>query len=93
MGDVGIESWPVLAAFAEIADAVVANSGRDRTTAFVYSVGWTQHTVGAHPGWRSPAAPSARASGFYAGLASAEDPKYTVVPQRTATGASCTARS
>src|SRR3954453_1683726 len=35
------------AAFAEIADAVVANSGRDRTTAFVYSVGWTQHTVGA----------------------------------------------
>ena len=22
------------------------NSGRDRTTAFVYSVGWTQHTVG-----------------------------------------------
>jgi formate dehydrogenase major subunit len=35
------------AAFAEMADAVVANSGRDRTTAFVYSVGWTQHTVGA----------------------------------------------
>ena len=25
---------------------VTANSGRDRTTAFVYSVGWTQHTVG-----------------------------------------------
>ena len=22
------------------------NSGRERTTAFVYSVGWTQHTVG-----------------------------------------------
>jgi formate dehydrogenase major subunit len=35
------------AAFAEIADAIVANSGRERTTAFVYSVGWTQHTVGA----------------------------------------------
>ena len=35
------------AGFAEIADAVVANSGRERTTAFVYSVGWTQHTVGA----------------------------------------------
>jgi formate dehydrogenase major subunit len=33
--------------FARLADAVVANSGRDRTTAFVYSVGWTQHTVGA----------------------------------------------
>jgi formate dehydrogenase major subunit len=25
---------------------VTENSGRDRTTAFVYSVGWTQHTVG-----------------------------------------------
>jgi formate dehydrogenase major subunit len=34
------------AEFARIADAVVANSGRERTTAFVYSVGWTQHTVG-----------------------------------------------
>ena len=33
--------------FAEIAGAIVANSGRERTTAFVYSVGWTQHTVGA----------------------------------------------
>ena len=33
--------------FAELADAIVANSGRERTTAFVYSVGWTQHTVGA----------------------------------------------
>jgi formate dehydrogenase major subunit len=32
---------------AELADAVVANSGPDRTTAWVYSVGWTQHTVGA----------------------------------------------
>ncbi len=35
------------AAFAEIADALVANSGRERTSAIVYSVGWTQHTVGA----------------------------------------------
>ncbi len=33
--------------FQEIADALVTNSGRERTTAFVYSVGWTQHTVGA----------------------------------------------
>ena len=33
--------------FARVAEAVTANSGRDRTTAFVYSVGWTQHSVGA----------------------------------------------
>ncbi|TDE25142.1 formate dehydrogenase [Nonomuraea mesophila] len=33
--------------FAELAGAVTANSGRERTTAWVYSVGWTQHTVGA----------------------------------------------
>src|SRR5690606_8425895 len=32
--------------FLRVAEAVTANSGRDRTTAFVYSVGWTQHTVG-----------------------------------------------
>ncbi len=32
--------------FAELADAIIANSGRERTTAWVYSVGWTQHTVG-----------------------------------------------
>jgi formate dehydrogenase major subunit len=32
--------------FAKVADALCANSGRDRTSAFVYSVGWTQHTVG-----------------------------------------------
>ncbi len=32
--------------FAKVADALVANSGRERTCAFVYSVGWTQHTVG-----------------------------------------------
>ena len=34
-------------AFLEVAESVCANSGRERTTAFVYSVGWTQHTVGA----------------------------------------------
>ncbi|HEU5109698.1 MAG TPA: molybdopterin-dependent oxidoreductase, partial [Micromonosporaceae bacterium] len=33
-------------AFAEICRAWTANSGRERTTALVYSVGWTQHTVG-----------------------------------------------
>jgi formate dehydrogenase major subunit len=32
--------------FIEVAEAVCDNSGRERTTAFVYSVGWTQHTVG-----------------------------------------------
>ncbi len=32
--------------FHRLAEAVVANSGRERTTAWVYSVGWTQHTVG-----------------------------------------------
>lgn len=34
------------AMFRQIAEAVTRNSGRDRTTAWVYSVGWTQHTVG-----------------------------------------------
>jgi formate dehydrogenase major subunit len=32
--------------FGRICELLTANSGRDRTTAFVYSVGWTQHTVG-----------------------------------------------
>jgi formate dehydrogenase major subunit len=32
--------------FAKVADALAASSGRDRTGAFVYSVGWTQHSVG-----------------------------------------------
>jgi formate dehydrogenase major subunit len=32
--------------FLEVAQAITENSGRDRTTAFVYSLGWTQHTVG-----------------------------------------------
>jgi formate dehydrogenase major subunit len=33
--------------FRQVADALTANSGRERTTAFCYAVGWTQHTVGA----------------------------------------------
>ena len=33
-------------AFAKVCEAVTANSGRERTTAWVYSVGWTQHSVG-----------------------------------------------
>lgn len=32
--------------FARVAEAITANSGRERTTALCYSVGWTQHTVG-----------------------------------------------
>jgi formate dehydrogenase major subunit len=32
--------------FLEVCEAWTANSGRERTTALVYSVGWTQHTVG-----------------------------------------------
>jgi len=34
------------AAFAKVCSALTENSGRERTTSFVYSVGWTQHTVG-----------------------------------------------
>jgi formate dehydrogenase major subunit len=33
-------------AFAEVCEAWASNSRRDRTTALVYSVGWTQHSVG-----------------------------------------------
>jgi formate dehydrogenase major subunit len=33
--------------FAQVCDAWTGNSGRERTTALVYSVGWTQHSVGA----------------------------------------------
>jgi formate dehydrogenase major subunit len=33
--------------FLEVCQAWTANSGRDRTAALAYSVGWTQHTVGA----------------------------------------------
>ncbi len=32
--------------FLQVAEALCANSGRDRTSAFCYAVGWTQHTVG-----------------------------------------------
>jgi formate dehydrogenase major subunit len=32
--------------FAQVAEAITANSGRERTTAFCYAVGWTHHTVG-----------------------------------------------
>jgi formate dehydrogenase major subunit len=32
--------------FLEVAESLCANSGRERTSAIVYSVGWTQHTVG-----------------------------------------------
>jgi formate dehydrogenase major subunit len=32
--------------FRQVAEAVTSNSGRERTTAFCYAVGWTQHSVG-----------------------------------------------
>jgi formate dehydrogenase major subunit len=32
--------------FTRVCELVTGNSGPDRTTAFVYSLGWTQHTVG-----------------------------------------------
>jgi formate dehydrogenase major subunit len=32
--------------FLEVAEAISANSGPERTTAFCYAVGWTQHTYG-----------------------------------------------
>src|SRR4029078_4754994 len=34
-------------AFRAVCDAWTANSGRERTTTLIYSVGWTQHSVGA----------------------------------------------
>jgi formate dehydrogenase major subunit len=33
-------------AFRQVCEQITLNSGPDRTTAFVYSLGWTQHTVG-----------------------------------------------
>jgi formate dehydrogenase major subunit len=33
--------------FTYLADSIMQNSGRDRTTCFAYAVGWTQHTLGA----------------------------------------------
>ena len=32
--------------FRRVCDLITSNSGRERTTAFAYAVGWTQHTVG-----------------------------------------------
>ncbi len=32
--------------FRQVCELLTENSGRERTSAFVYSVGWTQHTVG-----------------------------------------------
>jgi formate dehydrogenase major subunit len=32
--------------FRTVCELITSNSGRDRTTAFAYAVGWTQHTVG-----------------------------------------------
>ena len=32
--------------FLKVAETITANSGKDKTTAFVYAVGWTQHTTG-----------------------------------------------
>src|SRR4029079_13266699 len=32
--------------FLQVCELITDNSGRDRTTAFAYAVGWTQHTVG-----------------------------------------------
>src|SRR5262249_37233658 len=32
--------------FLRVAEALCNNSGRERTTAFCYAVGWTQHTTG-----------------------------------------------
>jgi formate dehydrogenase major subunit len=34
------------AAFHRVAEALIANSGRERTTALCYAVGWTQHSYG-----------------------------------------------
>jgi formate dehydrogenase major subunit len=34
------------AKFLAVAEALCSNSGRERTSAFCYAVGWTQHTVG-----------------------------------------------
>src|SRR5690349_3053232 len=33
-------------AFMEVADALIANSGREKTAALCYAVGWTQHSLG-----------------------------------------------
>ena len=33
--------------FMDVADALIANSGRERTSMFCYALGWTQHSEGA----------------------------------------------
>jgi formate dehydrogenase major subunit len=33
--------------FAQVCELITSNSNRDRTTSFVYAMGWTQHTTGA----------------------------------------------
>jgi len=35
-----------VADFVDVCETLAANSGRERTSAFCYAVGWTQHTVG-----------------------------------------------
>ncbi len=44
--------------FHEVAETLIANSGRERTTALCYAVGWTQHIArrADHPRRRDPAA-------------------------------------
>ena len=76
----------------EVAEALCQNSGRERTSAFAYAVGWTQHTVGVQyiRGAAALAGGAATLAGaacelwaiFRAGFESARDPKYTVLPQR-----------
>ncbi len=34
------------AVFLQVAEAILTNSGRDRTTSFAYAVAWTQHSIG-----------------------------------------------
>jgi formate dehydrogenase major subunit len=38
-----------VAEFERVAQTLSENSGRERTSAFAYAVGWTQHTVGVSP--------------------------------------------
>ena len=37
---------PAATLFHEVADTLIANSGRERTTMLTYAVGWTQHSTG-----------------------------------------------
>ena len=60
------------AVFLEVADTICANSGRERTTAFVYSVGWTQRTAGSSTSGRRRS--SSSCSGTSAGRAAGSSP-------------------